>query len=398
MSTLETKANADLAAGEERRRFWSGATRKVLVVLGVLICLIAAGLGGLAYATYDYADRYEGRILPGSTVAGVDIGGLTRPDALNRVRAVVRPQLTRQIEVRWRDRTWTVTPKELGARSDARAAVADAVTESEAASFLDLARMRWLGEDLDFERSVGITYPRRGARRFIDKVAARLDEEPSDAYLDYSTGWVNIVPERSGRKVLVEKARHRLMNALKNGSSKMVVPVNVLEPDVTAAAYDQVLLLRIGENKLYLYDNGQIARSWTVATGQPEYPTPTGVYEVTLKRYMPTWVNPDPKGWGADMPKMIPPGPGNPLGVRALNWSAPAIRFHGTEATYSLGYNASHGCVRLSNSEVVDLYNLVDVGTPIVSIRAGELKPLYASGPDPTVVPEEDGGEKKETG
>ena len=106
---------------------------------------------------------------------------------------------------------------------------------------------------------------------------------------------------------------------------------------------------------------------------------------------MPTWVNPDPDGWGADMPEVIPPGPDNPLGTRALNWSAPAIRFHGTSADYSIGYNASHGCVRLHMSDVEQLYELVDVGTPIVSMNYGTVKPLYASSPDPTPVAEEEG-------
>jgi hypothetical protein len=80
------------------------------------------------------------------------------------------------------------------------------------------------------------------------------------------------------------------------------------------------------------------------------------------------------------------------LGLRAINWSAPAIRFHGTEATYSLGYNASHGCVRMSNPDVVELYSMIDVGTPIVSVLAGPLKPLYVSSPDPTPVPDDSKG------
>jgi len=102
-------------------------------------------------------------------------------------------------------------------------------------------------------------------------------------------------------------------------------------------------------------------------------------------------VNPDPEGWGKDMPASIPPGPGNPLGLRALNWSAAAIRFHGTSATYSLGYNASHGCVRMANESVIELYDLVDVGTPIVSTVVAPLKPMYVSAPDPTVVAEDEG-------
>jgi lipoprotein-anchoring transpeptidase ErfK/SrfK len=246
--------------------------------------------------------------------------------------------------------------------------------------------MKVLGDEMSFERSVAIGYPKRGVRAFTDELAARLRVEPRDAEIDYSTGWVEIVPEQRGREVRVDDARRALNRALRRGGSHVTVPVEPLQPEVTRAAYDQVLLVRIGENKLYLYQDGRISHSWPVATGQPEYMTPTGVYEVTEKRYLPTWINPAPTTWGKDMPAEIPPGPGNPLGVRAINWSAPAIRFHGTEATYSLGYNASHGCVRMSNEDVVELYDMIDVGTPIVSLVAGSLNPLYVSSPDPTPV------------
>jgi hypothetical protein len=159
-----------------------------------------------------------------------------------------------------------------------------------------------------------------------------------------------------------------------------------------------VLLVRIGENKLYLYEDGKITHEWTVATGQPEYMTPTGEFEVELKRYMPTWVNPAPDTWGADMPAMIPPGPGNPLGLRAINWTAPAIRFHGTSALYSLGYNASHGCVRMANEDVIELYDMIEVGTPIISVVAGPLKPMYSSSSFDDPTPVEPEAENERTG
>ena len=76
------------------------------------------------------------------------------------------------------------------------------------------------------------------------------------------------------------------------------------------------------------------------------------------------------------MPDMIPPGPSNPLGTRALNWSADGIRFHGTSATYSLGHNASHGCIRMAMSDVEALYEMVDIGTPIVSVNYGSWSPM----------------------
>ncbi len=380
-------ANADVSP--RRRPRWRPGRRVVLAAaaLGVLLLVSA---GGAAYATYDYSRDYEGRILPGTTVAGVDVGGLSADEALAAVRDAIRPELTRVVRVKWGDRTWKLTPKKIGARSDAARAVDAAMEASAATSFFDKMQMRLLGEGLDFRRAVAIRYPREGAKGFVEGIAASVDREVRDAAVDYSSGWVEIVPERSGRRVDVGESHRRLMKALRSGESALWLKVKTIEPETTTDSFDQVLLVRIGENKLYLYQNGTITHTWTIATGQPEYMTPTGIYSVTEKRYMPTWVNPAPDTWGASMPAEIPPGPGNPLGVRAINWSAPAIRFHGTSATYSLGYNASHGCVRLSNADVIQLYDLIDVGTPIVSLVAGPLKPLYSSSPDPTPIAEDD--------
>ena len=387
--TEQLKANDEVAS--DGRGSWSAA-KWLAVVVAVVGSGVALGAAGVAYATYDYSEKYRGRILPHARIAGVDVSGMTENQAIAAVRARIRPRLTRRIALSFRDRRWTVTPRQLGATSNLRRVVRAAVRASGNASFFDKMRMRMFDERMNFERSVAITYPTKKARSLVDRIASDLYLEPRDASIDYSSGWIEFTDDRAGRRVLVGKARSELIAALRRNRSHVPLPVKALEPEVTSEAYDQVLLVRIGENRLYLYDDGEIGYSWPIATGQPAYMTPTGVYEVTEKRYLPTWINPAPDTWGSDMPPEIPPGPSNPLGLRALNWSAPAIRFHGTEATYSLGYNASHGCVRLSNGDVIQLYDLVDVGTPIVSLVAGPLKPLYVSSPDPTPVADDGEG------
>jgi len=390
-----SRANDDVVpAGRPKRGFLS---RRAAIVLSVLAAVLVLGAAGVAWATYDYTNDYAGRLLPGTVVAGVDVGGMTADDAIEEVREAIKPRLDTEMTVRWATRTWTVSPRELGARNDAEQAVAAAFDAARSASFVERAQMSILGDTLDFDREIAITYPRQGVRGFIRGIAATLDRDARDANIDYSTGWVEIVPERSGRKVVAKKSRRALMQALHSGDTDVDLAVRTIEPQATTKDFDQVILVRIGENKVYLYEDGEIQRSWTVATGLPEYATPTGIYEVTELRYMPTWVNPSPDTWGADMPAEIPPGPGNPLGVRAINWSAPAIRFHGTSATYSLGYNASHGCVRMSNDDVIELYDLVKVGTPIVSTVVAPLRPLYASAPDPILVPADAGDDRPQT-
>lgn len=384
MGSLMSRSNGDVTP--QRTGLWSRLPkpgRKTALAVGVLFALMLLGGAGVSYATMEYSEDYQGKLLPGSKIAGMPVGGMERAEAVRAVRSAIGPQLDRPIKITWNKKDWTVTPKELGARGNVRKVVDAAFAASNDTTFFEKMQMRFLDEDLSWERSVAITYPKQGARGFVEGIAKSLDTEPTDAAIDYSTGWVEITPAQTGRKVQVDRAHKALMRALRNETAKVALPVVELKPEVTADEFDQILLVRIGENKLYLYEDGAIAREWTVATGQPEYMTPTGLYSVTELRYEPTWVNPAPDTWGADMPESIPPGPGNPLGVRAINWSAPAIRFHGTSAEYSLGYNASHGCVRMANSDVIELYDVVEVGTPIVSVIAGELKPLYASGPDP---------------
>jgi lipoprotein-anchoring transpeptidase ErfK/SrfK len=378
-SEAQTESLATVDVLPESKRRFPRPGKKTAIVGGILFTLLLIGVAGVSYAGYDFSRKYEGKLLPGAAVAGVDIGGMTPDGALAAVQEAIRPQLTREVTVTWGKRSWTVTPKELGARSNARAAVESALSVSNDVTFVEKTRMRLFGDDLGFTRDVAIKYPRRGAQGFIQGLAASIDREARDAELDYSSGWVEIVKEQEGRSVRVNNSVKDLRAALANGDSNIDLTVSTVAPAVTTDAYKQVLLVRIGENKLYYYENGKIKREWVVATGLPEYPTPTGLWEITEKRFMPTWVNPAPDGWGADMPVSIPPGPGNPLGLRALNWSAAAIRFHGTNATYSLGYNASHGCVRMSNDDVIELYDLIEVGTPIVSVNAGPARPLYGS-------------------
>jgi lipoprotein-anchoring transpeptidase ErfK/SrfK len=115
---------------------------------------------------------------------------------------------------------------------------------------------------------------------------------------------------------------------------------------------------------LLLYKGGKVAKVYRVAVGMSKYPTPRGHFRIVGKRKNPTWHNPGTE-WAKDMPKFIPPGPGNPLGTRALNLSAPGIRIHGTYNTGSIGRAASHGCVRMFIKDAEELYKLVSIGTPV---------------------------------
>lgn len=348
---------------------WSRVRRILPRVVVTLLLVVSVAGGWFGYQSWAYAAEMSGRVLPGAVVAGIDIGGLRTDEALSAVLAVVAPELDREVRVRLGDQVWTSTPRLLGSASDAREAVAAAADHARAAGWQDLLRLRWRNQRLTFDRSVTVAHVPATVRAWVDEIAEQVNVAPTDARLEVAGGWVQVIGDQPGRVVDTEATAAALVDALDHGGSEVELVVHPVPAAIPASTFDQVLLLRQREHKLYLYQNGEITHSWLVATGTGEYPTPTGIHQVVQKRYLPTWVNPSPRGWGKDMPARIAPGPSNPLGLRALNWSVPNIRFHGTAAVDSLGRDASHGCVRLSNRDVVQLYNLVREGATIVSIR-----------------------------
>lgn len=289
------------------------------------------------------------------------------------VEEAVDAALSREVTVTHRDREWRLTPREVGARPRMEATVAahrdvadDAGGGSRATSTANVERRADLVE---------LAVPDDALSAEVDAWAEAVERAPRDATLDWSTGRVEIAEEQAGVALDREQAVERLATALDGASDTVRLPTQPVEPEVTVDDYRHVVLLRQSERRLYHYVDGEIARQWPVAVGTGDSPTPTGRFTVGTKRHRPAWVNPAPDGWGADMPEMIEPGPDNPLGVRALNWhrngADTLIRFHGTPDVDSIGTAASQGCVRLTNAAVVDLYDRIPRGTPIISL-AGE--------------------------
>ena len=77
------------------------------------------------------------------------------------------------------------------------------------------------------------------------------------------------------------------------------------------------------------------------------------------------WINPGTP-WAASMPPMIPAGPDNPLGLRALALDAPGVLIHGTPEESSIGHYASHGCIRMHETDALALYPLVPAGAKVI--------------------------------
>ena len=86
-------------------------------------------------------------------------------------------------------------------------------------------------------------------------------------------------------------------------------------------------------------------------------------FEIVEKQLNPWWYPPN-STWAAGE-KPVPPGPGNPLGTRWMGISAPGVGLHGTPDAASIGYSASHGCIRMRIPDAEWLFVHVRVGSPV---------------------------------
>jgi hypothetical protein len=314
-------------------------------------------------------DRYDAsnqnRMLPGVTVAGVDVGGMTRAEAMAAVKGVVLEDLDQPITVTAAGESWTITPAELGTRSDFREVVDQALALNEEYSWPERTYHRLLDRTVGGSFDVSYSCNEGRVQRFVGTVADAVAVSPTNADVDFVDGKLVLRRPEKGKELRAQFAQESLLAGLETGTDSVRFDLRTLEPKVTTKDLGYTIVVRLSELKLYLYKGLNLTKTYPVAAGQPAYPTPQGDWSIINTAENPTWVNPAPDGWGADMPAVIPGGPSNPLGTRALYLDAPGIRIHGTSDSGSIGTFASHGCVRMFMSDVEELYEIVPIGTSV---------------------------------
>ena len=130
--------------------------------------------------------------------------------------------------------------------------------------------------------------------------------------------------------------------------------------DKAAAQSARKIVVSIPDRKLAVMESGKVIRIFPTAVGAPKSPSPSGSFKIVQRLWEPTWYS---KG------KIVPPGKACPIGTRWLGLSVKGYGIHGTNNPSSIGHNASHGCIRLRNADVEELFGLVAVGDA-VELRA----------------------------
>ena len=120
------------------------------------------------------------------------------------------------------------------------------------------------------------------------------------------------------------------------------------------------LVVSIPDRKLALIENDELVGVFAVSVGAPGSPSPTGTFTIVNRIPNPTYYKPG---------KVVGPGAANPLGTRWIGLNEKGYGIHGTDQPRSIGFARSHGCIRLRNKDVEELFERV---------RAGDVVELHA--------------------
>ena len=129
------------------------------------------------------------------------------------------------------------------------------------------------------------------------------------------------------------------------------------------------ILVNINDRVLHYWGSDGFCRIYPTSVPLTEEMTRRGRTTVTLKRPDPEWRPTEAMlKRRPDLPLYVPPGPDNPLGIRALNLGWPAYRIHGTNDIRKIGRQSSSGCVGLFNEHILEVYDRAQVGTPVLLV------------------------------
>jgi len=153
----------------------------------------------------------------------------------------------------------------------------------------------------------------------------------------------------------------------RNATKTLVVTVLILlcamplcaqdsAPDDEEDDSNRTVLVSLVDRKLAVIEDGVVIATFQVAVGADVTPSPTGEFKVVSRVENPTYYRPG---------TVIPAGKNNPVGTRWLGLSEKGYGIHGTNAPGSIGHAASHGCIRLRNSDIEKLFTMVQVGDTV---------------------------------
>ena len=327
--------------------------RRILSLAALMTALLAPAAG---------AQAPEPVIRPGVTVAGLDVGGQTLSQAAGTIDRAYRHQLvTRNVSVRVGGKGYSLATKKVAlvfdpAKSARRAFVKGNKTPPEQA--VDV--LPWT------------RYDKRKLAAFVARVDRSARVAPRNATVRITLRHIRKRSSKSGREMDDGRLVKALALALTDPRAarqvrgkRKVVRAAVRSKDL-ARRYGTVVTISKSSFRLRLFKRLKFVKSYGVAIGQPAYPTPSGLFSIANKAVNPPWTAPNSPWAGAYRNETVAGGSAeNPLKARWMG-IVNGVGIHGTGEPGSIGSRASHGCIRMTVPDVIDLFKRVELGTPVL--------------------------------
>jgi lipoprotein-anchoring transpeptidase ErfK/SrfK len=340
--------------------------RKSWIAVIAIVVLVLGAVG----AAFAYDSSHKDEIAEGITIGGVEVGGLTEAEAEAKLQHKLLGPLRETLRVRFEGQAWGLQGKELKVHAELGPAISEAIDRSQEGGLPGRLVRYVSGEEVEESIEPQLTFSDKAISRFVRHIADEVNREPENASVEPTGDALAVVSGHEGRKLRDNLLTEQLKAAVLSGDASRTIRarVHATKPEVTkqevASQYPSYLTLDRGTFTLRLWEDLKLAKTYTVAVGQEGLETPEGLYEIQEKEENPVWNVPE-SDWAGDLAgQTIPPGPSNPIKARWMGIYEGA-GIHGTEELESLGTAASHGCVRMAIADVEELYDQVEVGTPI---------------------------------
>ena len=203
--------------------------------------------------------------------------------------------------------------------------------------------------------SLARSYPLEAGQASIGRLqnyTARREDTLLDIARNFDIGYTEIVIANPG-----------IDPWLPGEGRTVTIPAFFLLPN----APRQGIVVNILKQRLFFFPpDGKTVETYPIGVGGEGRSTPLGVTRIVRKQPHPAWY-PPPSILAEDpeLPKVVPPGPDNPMGDFALYLGWPTYTIHGTDKPYGIGRNSSHGCLRLYPEDIEQLFREVPVGTQV---------------------------------
>jgi lipoprotein-anchoring transpeptidase ErfK/SrfK len=294
-------------------------------------------------------------VMPGVTIAGIDVSGKTRQELMVTLRGRVHDAVKRPVTVGRNGERATLKAR----RADQR-------------FFTGKTADRVMAAEADTAVAPVVDLSTKAVFAFLRDYAPRVAREGRNASIDIRLTRIRRVSGKPGKRLEFKPISRAVKAALRDPLKPHTLraPLERVDPEVTGkelrSLYPAIITIDQSTFTLRLFKRLRYDRSYSVAVGTAEYPTPNGLFAIQSKQVNPTWTAPNsPWAGEAAGQSFDSSDPNNPLRARWMGVNG-SVGIHGTGEDYSIGTRASHGCIRMHEGDVIDLYDRVHIGTPVL--------------------------------